>query len=134
MKHIPLATHLLARRFWRPLAQAASSIQRPLLHSYDWLFTKRKLENACLRLLRPLVRSTTWLARKASQARAPRLFRHSSFAYDVAAVCVTLLAPLARWHDTARKRMRKETDARLREEDPPNIRNGECKHPGNEQS
>lgn len=132
MKEVPLSRHLLARRFWRPLAQAVSFVQRLLLRAYDWLFTKRNLENVCLWLLTPMVRLHAWLYRQASQARAPQLFGHSSLAYDLAAVCAELLTPLAKWHDAARKRMEDETDPRLRGNDKPENCNGEHKRSDDE--
>lgn len=114
MKNIPLAKHLIARRFWRPLARTASLIQRPFLESYDWLFTKRKLEDACFKGITPLIRLHSWLCCKSGQQRPVQLYRASSLAYDLAAVGAALLAPLARWESACRDRMNQETDPRLR--------------------
>ena len=114
MKNIPLAKHLIARRFWRPLARTVSFVQRPFLRSYDWLFTKRKLENACLKMLTPTIRLHSWLSRKAGQQRPVQLYHPSSLAYDLAAIGAGLLTPLARWESACRDRMNQETDPRLR--------------------
>jgi len=114
VKNIPLTKHLFARRFWRPLAKTAHLLERPLLLGYDWLFTKRNLENACFKLLTPLVRLHSWLCRKQGQQRPVQLYRASSLAYDLAAIGAALLAPLARWERACRDRMNQETDPRLR--------------------
>ena len=125
MNKVPITKHLVSRRFWRPLAQSVSCIQRPLLCSYDWLFTHGKLEAAILGLLTPLLRLHLWLCRKAGQARSPRLFCHSSLAYDLAALCVESLARLTKWQASARQRMNSEIDPRLRSDDKPANRNRE---------
>lgn len=114
MKDVPLSKHLLARRFWSLLARSVSTIQRPFLQSYDWLFTKRKLENACFKVLTPTIRLHSWLARKAGQQRPVQLFRPSSLAYDLAAISAALLAPLVRWESACCEKMNQETDPRLR--------------------
>ena len=116
MKHIPLAKHLVARRFWRPLARTVSFVQRPFLRSYDWLFTKRKLEDACFKLLTPTIRLHSWLARKAGQQRPVQLYHPSSLAYDCAAIGAALLAPLARQHRRCCERMIQETDPCIRQD------------------
>jgi hypothetical protein len=114
VKNIPLTKHLVARRLWRPLARTVSFVQRLFLQSYDWLFTKRKLDNACFKMLTPMIRLHSWLARKAGQQRPVQLFHPSSFAYDLAAIGAALLAPIVRWESACHKRMNQETDPRLR--------------------
>lgn len=116
MKNVPLAKHLVARRFWRPLARTASFVRRPFLESYDWLFTKRKLENACFKMLTPMIRLHGWLARKAGQQRPVQLYRASSLGYDLAAIGAAVLAPLARQHRRCCERMIQETDPRFRQD------------------
>jgi hypothetical protein len=133
MREVSVTKHLLARRFWRPLAQAVACVERQVSRGYDWLFIERKLERACLWMLSPLPRLHLWLCRKAGQARAPQLFRHSSLAYDLAAICAALLEPFAKWHAAARQRMKDETDPRLRGDDKPANRNGEHKRDDHEQ-
>lgn len=115
-RSIPLKKHLLARRLWLPLARTVSFIQRPFLQSYDWLFTKRMLEDACFKLLVPTIRLHSWLARKAGQQRPIQLDRASSLAYDCAAVGAALLAPFARQHRRCCERVIQETAPRIRQD------------------
>lgn len=114
MKNSSLTKHLVARRFWRPLARTVSFIQRSFLQSCHWLFTKRKLEDACFKMLTPTIRLHGWLARKAGQQRPVQLYHPSSLAYDLAAVGAAILAPLARQHRRCCKRMIQETGPRIR--------------------
>lgn len=101
MKEIRLATHLAARRLWLPLARLHRWLTLPLLRvPFVWI---------------AVVRVRTWLLRHACRARPVQLFRHSSWAYDLAAIGAAMLAPLVRWHQRCRERMDKETDSRLRQ-------------------
>ena len=120
MKIVPLRKHLLARRFWCPLARTVSFIQSPFLRSHDLLFTKGNLERACFKMLAPMIRLHGWTARKSSQQRPVQLFRPSSLAYDLAAIGAALLAPLVRWETACREKMNQETDPRLRHDSSPN--------------
>lgn len=120
MKNLPLTKHLIARRFWRPLAYAVFLGSRPLVLGHDWLFTRKKLEAACFRPLVPVIRLHSWLCRKQGLQRGVQLYRRSSWRYDLAAIGAALLAPLARWEARCRQTMISETDPRLRHDSPKN--------------
>lgn len=116
MNNIHVVKHLVARRFWRPLAKSVYFLERPLLLGYDWLFTKSKLEDACFKMLTPLIRLHSWLCRKSGQQRPVQLYRGSSLAHDLAAIGAALLAPLARQHRRCCERVIQETDPRIRQD------------------
>ena len=102
MKEIPLSTHLVARRFWRPLARLHRWLMLPLLHvPLVWAV---------------VLHAHTWLARRAARQRPVQLYRPSSFAYDLAAIGLALLAPFVRWHQRCQEIVNRETDARLRDD------------------
>ena len=92
MKEIPLSTHLVARRFWRPLARLHCWLMLPLLHAH------------------------TWLARRAARQRPVQLYRPSSIAYALAAIALALLDPFVRWHQRCQEIVNRETDAHLRDD------------------